>query len=356
MDIYKTHTMLMAVRNIAPVTKFLRDRYFPTNDVTDIFATSDVLVDYMDGSKKLAPFVVPRKGGVAVTRKGYTTKRYAPPFIAPKRELTIDDLMRRDFGEAWYSRQTPGERQVALMMRDFDELEAMISRREEAMAAEVLLTNGCVMNHIADDLDEPVVAEIHYYDGDENDAVYTPTTAWNATGATILQDIAAAAELLSARGLPATDLIVSADVGMAILADETILKQLDNRRLQLGDVTPERLPNGVTAIARLNAYGHIVTVYSYGETYTSDAGTDTPYLPSGTAIITAPNCGRTVYGAVTQIDQEDGAFRTYAERRVPKYYSDAANDIRELYLRCRPLMIPNHKNAWITIDAFKTSD
>ena len=128
MDIYKTHTMLMAVRNIAPVTKFLRDRYFPTNDVTDIFATSDVLVDYMDGSKKLAPFVVPRKGGVAVTRKGYTTKRYAPPFIAPKRELTIDDLMRRDFGEAWYSRQTPGERQVALMMRDFDELESMISR------------------------------------------------------------------------------------------------------------------------------------------------------------------------------------------------------------------------------------
>ena len=242
MDIYKTHTMLMAVRNIAPVTKFLRDRYFPTNDVTDIFATSDVLVDYMDGSKKLAPFVVPRKGGVAVTRKGYTTKRYAPPFIAPKRELTIDDLMRRDFGEAWYSRQTPGERQVALMMRDFDELEAMISRREEAMAAEVLRTNGCVMNHIADELDEPVVAEIHYYDGDENDAVYTPTTAWNATGATILQDIAAAAELLSSRGLPATDLIVSADVGMAILADETILKQLDNAGSSSATSTPSAFP------------------------------------------------------------------------------------------------------------------
>ena len=136
LDIYKTHYLLMAVRELVPAARFLRDRYFPTNDVTDIFATTDVIVEYKDGDKKLAPFVVPRKGGVAVTRRGYSAKRYEPAFIAPKRELTIDDLMRKGFGESMFSSLTPEARQTALLMSDFDELDAMISRRsyKEAMS------------------------------------------------------------------------------------------------------------------------------------------------------------------------------------------------------------------------------
>jgi hypothetical protein len=30
MNIYKTKTMLAAIKQMAPVTSFLRDRYFPT--------------------------------------------------------------------------------------------------------------------------------------------------------------------------------------------------------------------------------------------------------------------------------------------------------------------------------------
>lgn len=56
-NFYDTHTLLMAVQQLTPAATFLRDRYFPTNDATDIFATDDVLVEFRDGSKKLAPFV-----------------------------------------------------------------------------------------------------------------------------------------------------------------------------------------------------------------------------------------------------------------------------------------------------------
>lgn len=63
-NFYDTHTLLMAVQQLTPAATFLRDRYFPTNDASDIFATDDVLVEFRDGSKKLAPFVAPRKGGV----------------------------------------------------------------------------------------------------------------------------------------------------------------------------------------------------------------------------------------------------------------------------------------------------
>lgn len=350
LDIYKTHYLLMAVRELVPAARFLRDRYFPTNDVTDIFATTDVIVEYKDGDKKLAPFVVPRKGGVAVTRRGYSAKRYEPAFIAPKRELTIDDLMRKGFGESMFSSLTPEARQTALLMSDFDELDAMISRREEAMAAETLLTNACVMNHIADKDDLPVEMQIQFYE-DTNEAQYTPATEWNATGAKIIDDIAAAARMLKSRGLPATDLIVSADVGSAILADETILKLLDIRRADLGTIAPNSLPNGASYIGRINTVAGPIDIFQYDETYEADDGTDTPYIAEGKAILTAPACGRTVYGAVTQLEESDHVMHTYAGRRVPKYVGDAKADIRELFLRSRPLMIPNHKNAWITINA-----
>ena len=36
LDIYSTHTLLLAVEQLTPPTTFLRDRYFPTNEATDI--------------------------------------------------------------------------------------------------------------------------------------------------------------------------------------------------------------------------------------------------------------------------------------------------------------------------------
>lgn len=351
LDIFATHTMLAAVEQINPLNTFLRDRYFPTNDSTDVFSTDDVLVEYRDGKKKLAPFVAPRKGGVTILREGYRMERYTPPYIAPKRPMTADDLNKKGFGEALFSKLTPAQRQGALMMKDFEELDTMITRREEAMAAETLLTNGCVMHHIIDDKGTTEDKEIRFYEGATNPAQYTPDTDWDETAAEILDDIFAACEMLTKKGLGASDLIVSATVGSALLKNDRILKLLDNRNINVGGVDPATLPKGVTKIARLNANGHVVDVLQYTEEYTNDNDASVPYITAGKAIVTAPGCGRTIYGAVTQVEQSDGLFHTYTGKRVPKYYSDAKGNTRELYLTSCPLCIPNHKNAWIVINA-----
>lgn len=351
LDIFSTHYMLAAVQEINPLHTFLRDRYFPTNDSTDLFATEDVLVEYRDGNKTLAPFVAPRKGGVTVLRKGYHMERYTPPYIAPKRPMTADDLKKKGFGEALFSKLTPAQRQGALMMKDFEEMDAMIARREEAMAAETLLTNGCVMTHIADDKAEGEPMHIRFYEGENNPAQFTPDVDWDEADADILGDIYAVCELLAAKGLGHTDLIVAPDVGSAILDDEKIQKLLDNRNINIGGVDPAVLPSGVTKIARLNCKGHVVDVLQYSESYTGDNGTSQSYIPAGKAVLTAPGCGRTLYGAVTQVEQSDGLFHTYAAKRVPKYYSDAQGNTRELYLTSCPLCIPNNKNAWYVINA-----
>lgn len=354
-NFFDTYNLLMAVEQLTPPVTFLRDRYFPTNNASDIFATEDVLVEYKDGIKRLAPFVAPRKGGVSILRNGYQLERYTPPFVAPKRMLTMDDLKKRGFGEAFYTQLTPEQRQQVLILRDVDELDQLISRREEAMAAETMLTNGCIMKHIADDADQGDEMEIRFYSGSTNPAQYTPTVKWDATGANILADLNVMVRMLTSHGLRASDLVCSPDVADAIVNDSKIQKILDIRRYNIGDVEPEVLPDGAAILCRLNINGRILNIISYDETYTDDSGNDKPYIPSGKCVLTAPAAGRTLYGAVTQVEQSDGEFHTYTGRRIPKYVSSAEGNTRSLTLSSRPLLIPNNKNPFISADVLTAS-
>lgn len=349
-NFFETHTLLMAVERLTPANSFLRDRYFPTNVASDVFATDDVLVEYKDGSKKLAPFVAPRKGGVTILRNGYHMERYTPPFVAPKRALSYDDLSKRGFGEALYTQLTPAQRQQTLILKDADELGEFITRREELMAAETMLTNGCIMKHIADDATEGDEMEIRFYNGDSNPAAYTPAVKWSEAGAHIMDDLKAMIRMLTSKGLRASELVCSPDVADAIIKNEEIQKFLDNRRYELGNVQPETLAPGAAIMAKLNVGGRVISIISYDETYTDDNGNDVQYIPEGKCILTAPACGRTLYGAVTQVEQADGEFHTYAGKRVPKYLSNAEGNTRSLTISSRPLLIPNHKNPFIVAD------
>ncbi len=350
-NFYDTHTLLASVQQLPPLHTFLLDRYFPTNEATDIFATTDVLVEYRKGSKMAAPHVAPRKGGVTILREGYTMKRFAPSYIAPKRPLTIDDLTKRGFGEALYTNLTPEQRQGVLMLGDLDELRAMNARRKEAMAAQVIFTNGCIMDEYVDDLHTFEEKEVRYYDGETNPAVYTPSATWNTTeesGKQIIKDIAAMGAMLTSRGLPFTEILVAPDVADVILNNEWIVKLLDNRNYQIGGVDPETLPTGVTKIARLNALGRMVDVLLYEDTYTEIDGSVKPFVPAGKIAAGAPAAGRTVYGQVTQVEQSDGLFHTYTGKDIPKYLSDATHNTREVQLSSAPLCIPNNENPFIT--------
>lgn len=348
LDFTKTYDLLMAVRQAAPVPSFLRDRYFPTG-AGDMFNADRVLIEYKDDEKTVAPFVVPRKGSVAVMRDGYEIKDYAPPNISIHRVLTLDELERRGFGEALFSDVSIEERENRMILEDARDLSDMIMRREEVMAAEVMQTNKCVMKHIADDTSKVEEREIRYYDGATNPAVYTPATKWNASTGTpkIRQDISAMIELLTSRGLPATDLVCAPDVAAIMEQDDEIYKMLDNRRFNLGTVEPALLPNGAAEVMQLNIMGRIIRVISYGETYKDpDTGADKPFIAAGTCIVTAPGAGRMAYARVRQMESDE-RYHKYTARRVPKYMADEVHDIKTLRMTSRPLPIPNNKNPWI---------
>ena len=346
LDLTKTQTLLAAYEAIPKVPSFLRDRYFPTVPELDIFKTDDVLVDYKDNGRKTAPFVSPIVGGKVMTRQGFTTERFTPSLIAPKRTLSVDDLKKRGFGEAVFSGVAPAEREMLLTMRDLRELDEMTTRTEENMAAETLINSKCIMKTITDEAGTTQNNEIKFYTGDVNPYQYTPTTGWDAGGA-ILDDLNAMIDMLTVKGLPASEIVVGADVAAAIVKNEELQKMLHNNRMNMGSIDPKELPAGARYIGDLNVYGKIIAVIAYTEVYENDEGEIVPYIPADTVVLTAPASGRGLYGAVTQLEL-DNEFYTHPGRRVPKYVPDQAKNTRAMILSSCPVFIPKNKGAWIS--------
>lgn len=349
-NIYQTQTMLAALALMRPKHTFLRDRYFPTTE-HDIFVTEDVMVEYQDEAKrKLAPCVIPLKGGIPIGRDGYRTERFTPPYVAPERPLTIDDLNKKQFGETLFSRKTPAAREASILRKDMVELREMIDGREEYMAAQTLFNNGYTMKQYADDYggDKYEEFQINFYDGDVNPAVYIPSEAWSRTCTTIQKDLFLIARTLKQRGLKAADVLFGDDVADVLINNEYIQKLMDNRRLDLIQIDPKEYPDGTVCFGKINCNGVILTLICYSEDYEDEQGKTATFIPEGKICVTAPGVGRTLYGAVTQIEQTDGEFHTYAARRVPHVISDAKNSIRTLTMKARPLTIPNYQNSSIS--------
>lgn len=347
LDMLTTHTLLASVEQIPPLHTFLRDRYFPTG-TGDIFSTHDVLVEYKDGTQVVAPIVAPRKGGVTVLRDGYEVKQYEPAYIAPRRALTVDDLEKRQFGEALYANLSPAQRALAITTLDMQELSDMITRREEQMCAEVMQTNALSLTQIADDKETGEPWVMKFYKEASNPAQYTPTANWSTSSTTILKDIAAMARMQTKRGLGATDLIIGTDVVDILINNTNIQNLLDIRRYELGNVDPSLLPAGVSRLMVLNIEGRDITVFVYGEEYTDYATGETkPYIDPKNVILTAPGAGRIAYGAVTQMEETDRSFHTYTGKRIPKVLTNAEGETRTLTLKSRPIVMPKAKNPFI---------
>lgn len=339
--------MLMAItEEIVPQATFFRDRYFPTGE-NDIFACDKVLTEYRKGDRKMACFVAPRAGDIPVERRGYEIHEYQPAYIAPSRLLTIDDLTKRGFGEAFYPGSTPAQRAARLQLDDLTDLDRRIQRREEWMAVQTMINNACTMEEYIDADTKGDVNLVQFYDG-TSEHTYTVGTKWDAANSDFFGDVRAMCNILARRGLPAADLVLGIDAADAILEISKVRDLLDkNSGIIVGEINQTISYPGVVRMGVLNFGGFMLTLWAVSESYENETGTDTPYFPATSAMVTAPGCGHMMYGQITQIDYGSENFATYAAKRVPKFVLDQDRDIRKLRLGARPLAAPKNYCPYI---------
>lgn len=220
------NVILQAIsEEIVPKVSFFKDRYFPTG-AGDIFKANEVLTEYRSGDRKLAAFVDQKAGDIPIGRRSYEVHSYKPAYIAPSRLLTLDELTKRGFGEALYPGMDEAQRAARLLADDMNDMENRIARREEWMAAETMIGNGCVMQEYIDGATKGDSLVVKFYDG-TSDHTYTASKKWNENGGDFWGDVKAMCRMLSARGLPAKDLILGTDVADYILTDERTRQLLD---------------------------------------------------------------------------------------------------------------------------------
>lgn len=352
-DIYEPLQLLAAYEQADKDGIWLRDRYFPTNPSTDMFTTDEVYVEIKDKGEKLtAPFIVPEEGGKYIERKGYRSSRLSPAFMGLKTKLTFDDLKKKGFGEEFFKQYDPETRARKLLMRDMADMEARFNRSEEMMCAKLLTGNGYELKHYGAEYSNPEIYKnfkVQFFDGDDP-TLYTPSAEWSKDVTTIIDDIRAMVEMLEENNAPASDLIVSLDVAQVIYKNVQIredIKTFSNINLMQGQLSPEKLPNNVTKVCVLNVWGTPITVYAYSGKYIDpETKTESLYIPNGTAILTAPNCGKMLYGGIEAMN-DAGEFELVSAKRLPEMHVFKEKKTRELHICSRPLAVPGAMNPWV---------
>lgn len=309
------------------------------------FPTKQIDVDFVKGNRRLAPFVHPKVGGKTVPNAGYQTTTYTPPLIAPNTITTAEELLNRLAGENPYSGKTPAERAVEKLAKDTKELEDMITRREEWMAAQAIFTGKIPI------VGEGIEEEIDF--GFTNkEKISTANKKWNTDTADPIADIREWRIKVQKTGhVNCNVMIMASDVVGVFLKNPIVQKALDTKAYDLAAIKPKELPNGATYVGTLAEFG--MDIYEYNETYLDDwtnpeEPEDKMLVPEKTVALlsTAANYGR-YYGANTVIDEDTKEIITVEDEMALETWVERNPTRRIIQLNSRFLPVPNEVDSWL---------
>lgn len=338
-DLYAPKTLYGVVERYAPVNTFLRDTFFK-NVVT--FNTKTVEFDMKKGGRALAPFVHPRAGGKVIAPTGYTTKSYTPPMICPEKVTEADQLMDRLPGENPYSGQTPAARALKKLGEDMRELDEMITRREEWMAAQTIFTGQI-----------PVVGEgiNEVIDFNFTNSVTLTTDKWSSDSTDILGQLEDWSQTVRKEGMINPNVVVmDSKAAQALVKNKSMKELLDVKNVELAHIAPKDLKNGVKWIGgfpKLN-----LDFYQYDEWYLDDTDEENPVnrsmVPEGTiAMLSTEARFSRLYAAHTFMDSKSEQWITAVGDRIPDSWIEKNPDRRMISLTSRPLTVPHEVNSWL---------
>lgn len=334
-DLYTPRTLAEIVKTTPPVRTFLRDRFF-TNVKT--FPTKRVDIDIVKGNRKMAAFIHPMVGGEIVQAEGYETKSYAPPLINPATISTADQLLERLPGEDMYSGKTPADRAAEKLIEEYNQLNDMTTRREEWMAAQVLTTGQLKVK--GKGVDEVIDF------GLTNKITLASTKKWGASAADIWGNLKDWKQQVSRNGFANANMVIMGKAAAdAFMADATVAKLLDNRRIEIGAIKPEEMEGGLTYYGHLNLPG--VDIYGYDEVYLDDETGETKPLIPDNVVLMIPSAASFMraYGLCTYLD-DAGAWHRAETDRLLRTYVEHRPDRRFIELQTHPLLIPDKIDSW----------
>jgi hypothetical protein len=345
--IFDTRTMLQIIEQLKRPRTFLLDTFFPGFKTFD---TAAVDIDIYKGKRRLAPFVAPVQEGKVMERLGYTTNSYKPPYIKPKMATTAGDILARQPGQVVYGTQSLAERAAAQLGRDLGDMLDSCTRREEWMAAQAL--NGGVINVVGEGVNDT----INFQMASSHIVTLAGAALWTANTSDPIANLTTwARQCAQDSGLVPNAVVMGSDVANAFLArlrdpNYNGNGQLSTIKVQLGQIKPELLPNGVTFLGTLTAPSLNVDLFTYDEWYVDDtSGNEVSMVPVNKLFMGTTNAQNSkLYGAIQDMDLvESLGASLIAAPRVPKSWVTKDPGVRWVMVQSAPLVALNQPDAFL---------
>jgi hypothetical protein len=373
-DIFSPRAMAQALLQMKPPRTFLRQLMIRRDEM---YTTETVDVDIKVGARRLAPVINPNVGpGKVMDRIGFSTRSYKPPMVAPKRPITVSDVMdRRAVGENIYSTQTPDERMALLLGQDLAEIDEDITRREEWECAQAAFNTGTfggvpgtALVVTGDDVSDTIVfprsAELlDAVPGAAPNGLGTaaPTSTkltaarcWDQTTADIPVQFRQMRRLFQKKTGLSPDFLLMGELAADALISAPSLSGLsgflNTRRLDLGLISPELREGGATYYGQFAGTG--VDIWGYDEWFIDPAdGVEKPMVPPKMVLMGSSKSYTVMrYGAVGVSSGLDGQAQLalVSGRRIPESWVNKEPAVRFLKVSARPLVVPVQNDAYIT--------
>ncbi len=354
--VVETYKLIRTIKKMYPVVSFFKDRYFPDGTT---YYSEKALIESKKGGRKVAPFVIPVVGGIAMDAEGYRADYVQAPYIAPKMPITADELELKAFGEAPDSGRTPASRENEIQSEHMDDMRLSIYRRQELMTTELLTTGRIVMKHFAtaDDAvrDENYQVRILQFYDEKFGNVYKFFKSWlDMSAEEKLQEFYKVSIILRKRGVRATDIVMTGDVSMQLMTDKEFLEYYNKRHVNTGEINQAELPSGVVCNGSINVNGVTFTLFTYDEVYEDLDGQIREMLPKGTILFLHPKMGSTAYAQVTFV--KGTGFVSHAERIVPRVVVSETNNMIEVQMFSRPVPYPLDWEGWLVANIYDPID
>jgi hypothetical protein len=212
-----------------------------------------------------------------------TTKEFTPPAYGEAVPCDVNDLLERTAGVDPYTDAYNGyaAKLINKLNTAFQIIRAMITRSVELQASQILQTGMLTLT----DRNSDTVYVLDF----KPKATHFPTTgtSWSSASADPLGDLQSLIDVVRADGQVNADQAIFGAVALKnFLANTDVQANLDNRRVNIGEIRPRQDRRGATFYGFVWVGAYMVEMWTYPEGYKDpDSGAFTKYIEDDKVIV-----------------------------------------------------------------------
>lgn len=336
-DVYTTRQLAGIANTYFQPDQFLLDQFFPRT----IISNQERLDIYtMTEGETVAEFVAPCVESNVLNPRGSTLLSITPAYIKEKINLGPCNFMERLEDEDLGGSLTPLRRREILYGRAMAEMDRRFQRREELMAADVLLNGTLTVSGAK------YPATILDFQRDAGHTITLGgTNVWSNALSTPFKNLQTWSGLtLTKTGYAAQDFVMTPDAIALLMAHQDMV----DMRSAFNGVTANSLPQMAPRLAARNLFfGNIgpYRIWQYDGQYVDKLGARQTVLPANTVIAVAkePFMGTKAYGAIK--DHRS----LVATKRFQKMWYQEDPSAFWMQMQSAPVVFPINANASVAV-------